>query len=244
MKQFLVTLTTVLIMATPLWSQDKPKGFITADLVSHYMWRGQDKGNACIQPKLGVKWKGFRLALEGSGGFSNDDYEELDIVLTYKYRGFTFGLYDEWGEDWMESPYFKYGHETTHQFSAHVGYAWDWASANLITTFAGADYKPNGSRAYSTYIELNVPFHFATLDWEASVGLTPYESGGLKTQPKDEIELFEYAYADCFAVNKLSLHATKVFSIKNYELPVYIEVQGNPWRRVANIILGITFINL
>ena len=245
MRNLLLLLLLTLLPASQATAQDKPKAFLQCDFVSHYMWRGQDKGNASIQPKLGLRWKGLRLSVEGSGGFSNDDYEELDIILTYRHKGFTVGLLDEWGEDWLESKYFEYGHETTHQFSFQVGYDFDFASIDIYTIFAGADHKPNGQRAYSTYMELNVPFRFATLDWNAGLGFTPYESGGVKTQPKGDLEeYFEYSYADQLGVCMLALRATKEFKVFGYPLPVFVEVQGSPYSKNANIIFGVTAIKL
>ena len=228
------------LQVQPLSAQDKPHASIECDFVSHYMWRGQDKGNVSIQPKLGLQWKGLRLGIEGSGGFSNDDYEELDIILNYTWKGLTVGLLDEWGEDWVESRYFEYGSETTHQFSLHLGYDLGFASIDAYTIFAGADHKMDNSRAYSTYIEFGVPFRFGTLDWKAAFGLTPYRSGGVKTQPRDMDEFFEYSYADCFAINMVSLRATKVFDIVNFTLPAFVEFHGNPWNKHANIVLGIS----
>ena len=246
MRRISVLFTLLLSCLMAVQSQDKVRGTLQADLVSHYMWRGQDKGNVCIQPKLGLEWKGCRLALEGSAGFSHSDYEEMDIVLTYNYKNLTVGLLDEWGEDEYVSRYFDYGHETTHQFSAHLGYECKYGSIGAYTFFAGNDYLPNGKRAYSTYIELNVPFRLATLDWNAAVGLTPYKSGGVKTHPKNiqSEEYFEYSYADGFAVNMVSLRATKVFDIKGYQLPVYIEAHGNPYTQIARVFLGVTLFSL
>lgn len=35
--------------------------FVNADFVSSYIWRGIDSGNACIQPTLGLNWKGLTV---------------------------------------------------------------------------------------------------------------------------------------------------------------------------------------
>ena len=42
----------------------------------------------------------------------------------------------------------------------------------------GNDYKIDGSRAFSTYIELSVPFRAGGLDWDVRAGITPMESAG------------------------------------------------------------------
>ena len=41
-------------------AQDKVEASVGADLVSGYIWRGQDLGGVSIQPSLSVATKGFR----------------------------------------------------------------------------------------------------------------------------------------------------------------------------------------
>lgn len=41
-------------------AQDKVEASVGADLVSGYIWRGQDLGGVSIQPSLSVAYKGFR----------------------------------------------------------------------------------------------------------------------------------------------------------------------------------------
>ena len=47
--------------------------------------------------------------------------------------------------------------------------------------FWGNDHKINGDRAYSTYVELSVPFRAGGLDWDVRAGITPMESAGYTT---------------------------------------------------------------
>ena len=41
---------------------------ISADVVSSYIWRGQDLGSAAVQPTLGIAYKGLSLSAWGSYG--------------------------------------------------------------------------------------------------------------------------------------------------------------------------------
>ena len=41
---------------------------VAADVVSSYIWRGQDCGSAAIQPTLGIGYKGLSLTAWGSTG--------------------------------------------------------------------------------------------------------------------------------------------------------------------------------
>lgn len=57
-------------MIVPVTSiaQDKVEAGVGVDLVSGYIWRGQDLGGVSIQPSLSVACKGFSLGAWGSVG--------------------------------------------------------------------------------------------------------------------------------------------------------------------------------
>ena len=62
MKRMQLTGIALLLMTgIPVISmaQDKVEADIGADLVSGYIWRGQDLGNVSIQPSASVSYKGF-----------------------------------------------------------------------------------------------------------------------------------------------------------------------------------------
>ena len=62
--------------------------FVNADFVSSYIWRGIDSGNACIQPTLGLNWKGLTVYAWGSTEFRNKN-NEIDLSLEYEYKNLT-----------------------------------------------------------------------------------------------------------------------------------------------------------
>ena len=66
-----------LALAAPIMAQNKVEVDFGADLVSGYVWRGQDLGNVSIQPELSVGYKGLSLSAWGSVGFSKNDTKEL-----------------------------------------------------------------------------------------------------------------------------------------------------------------------
>ena len=252
MKKLLSALLAILPLTT--MAQDKPKPYIDAALVSHYMWRGQDLGNVCFQPEIGISWKGFELCAEGSTGFTHEEFEELDIHLTYNYKGFLIGLSDMWAEDATDSRYFVYSSkETGHQFEGRIGYECKYGSLTWHTIFAGNDFRINGKRAYSTFIELAVPFKFGDLDWDFRAGISPWESSGgvllyddydddgNKTVGMSSV----YFYTSGFGVNMLSLRATKNFPLsKKWKLPVFVELHSNPFAGNTRILMGISLATL
>ena len=207
----------------------------SADVVNQYIWRGTDCGNAAFQPTLGVSYKGLSLTGWGSTGIVNtDDTKEFDLTLAYSTGGFNIGITDYWfsaGAD-PEGRYFKYdAHSTNHVFEANIGYDFGAFSLQWFTNFSGNDYKADGKRAYSSYVELNAPFKLGGLDWDATVGAVPFEDSGV------------YGGCSKFAVTNVSLKATKELKItESFSLPVFAQVVGNPHDQKAYLVCGFTLI--
>lgn len=224
---------------------------VKADLLSHYMWRGTDMAGICIQPELGVSWKGLSLSAFGNAGFDNNDVKEFDITLGYEYKGFNIGITDYWasGVDPKDRYFFYKDKETPHQLEANIGYTCKYGSLQAYTIFWGNDYKINGDRAYSTYVELSVPFRAGGLDWDARVGITPMESAGYTTSSTVQNFLGEFTlverhffYGEGFTCNMASIRATKNLQYKGLRLPVFAEIHTNPYLQKANFLVGISVI--
>ena len=226
MKKILFILLSVASMATA-GAQDKVEATLGADLVSQYIWRGQDLGNVSLQPTLGASWKGLSLSAWGSVGFAKDDTKELDFTLSYSKKGFNVGMTDYW---FSEGSYFQYkAHKTTHIWEGFVGYDFGFLSATWYTNFAGNDgLNGSGKRAYSSFFELKAPFRFAKLDWNASVGIVPWRTTTYGTNG--------------FACTNVSLKATKDFVIKEkYHLPIHAVLTANPDSGKFYFIFGLSF---
>ena len=226
--------------------------FVQASLVSRYMWRGTDLGGISIQPEAGISWKGLSLSAFGNTGFDKEDEQEFDLTLGYEYKGFNIGITDYWftGVD-PENRYFFYkDKETAHQLEANIGYTSKYFSLQAYTMFWGNDYKINGDRAYSTYVELSVPFRAGGLEWDARVGITPMESAGYTITRTAQsilgdqvtIEKPYYFYGEGFTCNMASIRATKNLQYKNLRLPVFAEIHTNPYLKKANFMVGISVI--
>ena len=154
-----------------VWAQDQVEAHLGADIVSDYIWRGQDFGDVSLQPELSVAWKGLSLSAWGSVGLSDkDDAQELDLTLSYETGGLSFGIIDYW-DDGDDQPYFYYKNpDTAHSFEGFVSYDFGPVGASWQTYFAGSDYQADGKRAYSSYFELAAPFRLASCDWDARFG--------------------------------------------------------------------------
>ncbi len=225
MKKIILILLSVASVATAV-AQDKANLIMGIDFVNQYIWRGQDLGNVSLQPTLGVEWKGLSFSTWGSVGFTKDDTKELDFTLAYSKKGFNVGVTDYW---FSQGNYFQYkAHKTTHIWEANVGYDFGFLSVQWFTNFAGNDGTHNDKRAYSSYFELKAPFHFLTIDWEATFGAVPYATTSYN--------------ANGFCVTNVGLRATKDFLIKQkYHLPVFVGLTANPRNEKVYILCGAGF---
>ena len=209
-------------------AQDKVEAFVSADIVSGYIWRGQDLGGVSIQPGVSIAYKGFSLGAWGSVGIDSTDTKEFDLTLGYSIGGFSVSVTDYW---FNNGPgYFHYGaHNTAHVYEAQVGYDFGPVAVNWYTNFAGADaVKENGDRAYSSYISVAAPFRLGGLDWTAEVGATPWET--------------EFYGASGFAVCDVSIGITKDIRITDsFSLPLFAKTTWNPNSQGAYFVVGLSF---
>jgi hypothetical protein len=231
MKKFVLfglSFIVCLLSVTPVRAQETTIG---ADVVSSYIWRGQDLGSASLQPTLAVGYKGLSLTAWGSCGLVDaDDDKEIDLTLNYTIGGLNIGITDYWTNDGgdPEGRYFKYNaHGTNHVFEANIGYDFGFASLSWFTNFAGNDYNEDGKRDYSSYMEVAVPFKFSAIEWTATAGAVPSASVQYGTNG--------------FAVTNLSLKATKDIKVTDsFSIPVFAQVTANPCSQMAYLVLGFT----
>ena len=221
-----------LVAGATAHAEDGVETTVAADMVSRYIWRGLDAGSTAIQPTLGVGYKGLSLTAWGSYGVTDpDDTKEFDLTLGYSVGGFNIGITDYWfsvGGD-PEGRYFKYdAHATNHIFEATVGYDFGLASLQWYTNFAGNDgLNKDGKRAYSSYVEANVPFKLATVDWTATVGAVPFAT--------------DFYGTTGFAVSNLALKATKDIKVTDsFSIPIFGQVVANPCSQKAYLVFGFT----
>ncbi len=205
---------------------------IAADVVSQYIWRGQDLGNVSLQPALGIEYKGLSLSAWGSVGLSDsDDTKEFDLTLAYTAGGFNIGITDYWFNAGLdpEARYFKYdAHGTNHVYEANIGYDFSPVSLQWYTNIAGNDgVNKDGERAYSSYFEATVPFKLASVDWSATAGAVPFAT--------------DFYGTSGFAITDLTLKATKDIKVTDsFSIPVFGQVTANPCAQKAYFVFGFT----
>jgi len=239
---------SLLVTSFGAYAQDKPKAYLNADIVSHYMWRGTDMAGVSIQPEIQVGWKGLFINAMSSVGIEKDDLKEIDLTLGYERWGFNIGVTDYWTSGIEENDlFFKYEKRGAHQLEANLGYTCKYGSLQAYTIFWGNDYKINGDQAYSTYLELSVPFKLGGLDWSLGVGGTVFESAGTKESQTEKTSegtitrsQYYYMYAEGPACVMASLRATKDIEVGNVSLPVFVEFHANPYLQTTHLLFGLT----
>jgi hypothetical protein len=217
-------------------AQDEMETTISADVVSSYIWRGQDLGGASLQPTLGVAYKGLSLTAWGSTGITNPaDTKEFDLTLAYTIGGLNIGVTDYWFSQMTDGDpdnrYFMYkAHNTNHVFEANIGYDFGFASLQWFTNFAGNDgINKDGKRAYSSYFEAVVPFKLASVDWTATAGAVPFATTSYN------------GWTSGFAVTNLSVKATKDIKITDtFSVPVFAQIAANPCTQKSYLVFGLT----
>ena len=230
----IVLLAMGMVMSMTTFAQDEIETTISGDIVSSYIWRGQDLGDVSLQPTLGVSYKGLSLTAWGSVGLTDPmDTKEFDLTLAYSTGGFNIGITDYWFDAGLDpdARYFKYdAHGTNHVFEANIGYDFGVASVQWYTNFAGNDgINKNGKRAYSSYAEVVVPFKLAAIDWTATAGAVPFATS------------FYNDWTSGFAVTNVALKATKDIKVTDsFSVPVFAQVAANPCTQKAYLVLGFT----
>ena len=212
LKKWVLLLMTAIALPATSMAQDKVEASVGADVVSKYIWRGQDLGGVSVQPSVSLAYKGLSLTAWGSIGFDSDDDKEIDLTLGYETGNFSVSVTDYW--------YLEYSGE--HTFEAQVGYDFGFLGVNWFTNFAGDDDE------YASYISVTAPFSLIGLDWEAEVGATPWGT--------------DYYGTDKFSVCDLSLGASKDIRItKSYSTSLFAKATFNPTTEKFYATFGICF---
>ena len=232
MKKILIITAILFAAAVTAKAQDTLETTIGTDLVSQYVWRGQDLGGVSVQPTLGLAYKGLSLSAWGSAGLSNPaDTREFDLTLAYTIGGFNIGVTDYWFNAGLDplNRYFAYAADcTNHVFEANIGYDFGFVSLQWYTNFAGNDgLTPAEKRAYSSYVEVNVPFVLGGVDWTATAGAVPFAT--------------DFYGVEGFGVVNVALTASKDIRITDsFSIPAFAQVAANPYSKNAFFVFGIT----
>lgn len=264
MKKSIIILALTLIGVGAFSSQSKAEnksGFtfeVGADLVSNYLWRGQNLGGLSIQPSLTLDWNGLYLCGWGNIGADNWKFKELnpelDITIGYENFGFMIDLTHLY---YFNKEYYLKGlgdannaSGTTMELHAGINIG-EWVEAvplsfDWYTTILGQDpvfdqdgslkrnNNGNAKRAYSTYIQLGYDFELPLdIVLALKVGFTPWK--GMYSNYEDV-----WTSGRTVGLTNLQLRAEREFEIQNMYINVWGEAMFNCYnvnkRNVINTI--------
>ncbi len=201
---------------------------VSVDLVSHYIWRGQDLGHIPgIQPGCSATWKDFTLGYWGAYRIAGSGVHETDFYLEKTIGPVTFSIWDYWNySDSASNNYFDYNKNTTsHLLEAQVLLSGgEKLPFNLLGSynFYGAD--PSNS----LYFELQYVHSFGSFDTQAFAG---FQAKG------------EYYAPKATFVNVGCSVAKSIRITKNWAVPLSLSLIGNPETQKVYLVAGVTLVD-
>ncbi len=220
---------------------------ITADLVSHFVWRGSmatGSPTPNFQPTLAYTKGNFEIGVWGSTDFVGS-YKEVDPYISLITGQFKLTVTD-YNWNFEKANYFNYTNsETGHRFEGSIGFTGTDTfpiSITWNTMFYGLDKNSVDStkQAYSTYIELgysrgSISFFFGFTPWSGyynNYGVTTFDPGASKKT---------------FSIVNIGASVMKALKIsESFSLPLRATLVFNPSATYSrndyvHLVFGLTF---
>lgn len=203
------------------------KGKINADLVSRYVWRGQEYYNSpAIQPLFALTCKNVSVGAWGSFSLVNSPVQETHTFVSYKYKLFQLTVWDYYFMDYTQwgNSYFDYRPDSTgHDLSIDLAFLGTeklplkiLASANIF----GAD------SCNSMYFEADYTFGPKSYPIDVFIAFTPSEGW----------------YGNGAGIINCGLGVLHEYKVnESLTFPVYGKLILNPQRENLYVVFGITF---
>ncbi|MBA4411453.1 MAG: TorF family putative porin [Bacteroidota bacterium] len=196
------------------------------DLLSRYIWRGQDYGHApSIQPGISATWKDFTFGAWGAYTITGSGGQETDFYLEKTIGHFTFSMLDYWSFDDISSmDFFNYNRETTqHLPEAQVLFS---GGEKLPFNLLGSYLFAVGDPSQSIYLELQYLYSTPAVELQFFAG---YQAKG------------EY-YASKPAFVNVGCTAIRTIEVTdNMSIPLSLSLIVNPSKKSTYLVAGITF---
>lgn len=239
-KIFLLVILAACLFSQPisLKAQDTSKCkhncdlSLGSDIVSRYVWRGQDLYNTpSIQPVLTFSCGNFSIGSWGSFSMVNADIQETHLFTSYTYKFITVGVFDYFFMDYARDTatgfiknnnYFDYGNNTSHVFEGDLTIT---GPEKLPLKLTAAYNFYGNDAAKSTYFELGYTGSVKETPYDAFIGFTP-KAGW---------------YGTTAGVVNIGVTGYKSISISsNYDLLFKSSLVVNPQAENIYLVFGIT----
>lgn len=203
-----------------------------ADVVSSYIWRGQELGALSVQPSATITFTkpGISLGAWASAELFNSgesvNMREFDLTLTWSpVEALSIGVTDYY---FCSSDYFsawKMGYDSSHTIEANLGYDFGPLAVSWNTVFAGTDHVFSGERSFTTYLELSAPYKLGGVEGAAAIGASLWEDSYVQVG------------TDGFKVCNISLSANKEL----FKIPFMGQIVFNPCSDKVFFVVGLSF---
>ena len=214
----------------------------SCDLMSRYIWRGTDFGDApSIQPSASFSKKNFTIGAWGAIATSLNGYQETDIYVSYAYKFMSLTVTDYFfPSNVTPYKYFDYNDLSTgHVIEASLAFTGTKKiplTVMLATNVYGADSRKinsdgsNGGIQYSTYAE--IAYAFKNINVFMGTNLTNINRDNGETG----------YYGNYMGVVNLGLSTTKNIKItEQYSLPLSVSLITNPQAENIYLVAGFSF---
>ncbi|MBR5716311.1 MAG: hypothetical protein IKX59_06955 [Bacteroidales bacterium] len=206
---------------------------VGADIVSSYLWRGQECGGFSVQPsatvtfnKAGISigaWASAELFEKGEDALN---MTEFDLSLTWNpIEALTVGVTDYYFHTDGYFGTWNFNSCSSHTLEANLAYDFGPLAFAWNTVVAGCDLGPNDDRAYSTYVEVSAPWKLGGIDGSATIGASLWDDS------------FTQIDTDGFKVCNVTMTANKEL----FNLPFYGQVVYNPASDKIYFAVGVSF---
>lgn len=224
------------MMAGRVWAEEPATSAFSleygADVVTSYIWRGQELGGFSVQPYATLTYDKANLSLgiwASAELFEKTcaaNMTEFDVVLSWNpIEALTIGLSDYYLSGYNYFSGWRFNRNASHNLEANLAYDFGPVALSLNTCLTGPDHTAEGDRNYSTYAEVSAPFTVSGVACSATVGACLME---------DHMTAIGN---DKFNVCNLSLSASKEVA----KLPLKCEVVFNPQTDNAYFVVGLSF---
>lgn len=231
MVMSLEAMTTVAKAEEPVTNLKVEAG---ADVVSSYIWRGQDCAGFSIQPSLTISSEKTGLSFnvwasaELFEGREWANMSEFDLALSWSMNGLSLGVTDY---NFCSGSYFggwNFSESASHNLEANIGYDFGPLALSWNTCMTGPDHRLNDkgeqTRNYTTYFEVSAPWKLAGVEGSAAIGASLWDDG------------FVNAGNDKFNVCNISVSATKEF----FKIPFSASIIANPRNDKVFFVIGVS----
>ena len=208
-----------------------------SELTTQYLWRGFAIAESpTIVPTFTLNYEnedfGFEVGYCSITELQRNHYLEMDFWAAATFKGITFMALEQGCGNNLGLGGYDDNFELT--LSYELPFEFLPASISWNTFVLGDDYNADGTlfsgpptytRAFSSYIELNVPFQMNNFEVCATVGAVPFRSDLYGTES--------------FSFTNLTLKAGYNFTVgDNFGLPVYAQYTYNPLLKSNYFMLG------